>query len=156
MTSTPRSPVWRPAAPADDSAIIELVARLYTEDPSDEPVPLENARRTIDALRMDPIRGRVVVLDMAGVIAGYAFLISFWSNELGGETCEIDELYVASEERNRGFGSRLVASLRDGSGPWPRVPVALCLQVSPTNERARKLYERLGFALWKNALMVAR
>jgi ribosomal protein S18 acetylase RimI-like enzyme len=147
---------WRLATVGDDAAILAMVDRLYTEDPSDEPVPIENARRTLDALRSEPIRGRVVVLDVAGAVTGYAFLISFWSNELGGETCEIDELYVAAEHRNRGFGSKLVASLRDGSGPWPRIPVALCLQVSPTNDRARKLYERLGFSRWKNAMMVAR
>src|SRR5215472_13147729 len=149
--SLPNSaPSWRRAMEQDDDAITRMVAALNSEDPGDEPVPPDNVRRTLDALRREPVRGVVAVLDDRGRARGYALLISFWSNELGGETCEIDELYVAPELRGHGLASRLVTSLKDGTGPWPRVPVALSLQVTPNNERARRLYRRLGFSDWKN------
>jgi GNAT superfamily N-acetyltransferase len=147
---------WRLATRADDDAIVAMVEALYVEDPSDEPVPIENTRRTLDVLRGEPVRGRVVVLAVGDGLAGYAFLISFWSNELGGEVIEIDELYVVASSRGQGCASSLIRSLRDGSGPWPRVPVALALQVTPSNDRARRLYERLGFAAWKNTTLIAR
>jgi len=147
---------WRLATQADDEAIVAMVEALYIEDPSDEPVPIENTRRTLDVLRREPVRGRVVVLAKRDALQGYSFLISFWSNELGGEIIEIDELYVAPSSRSEGHGSTLLRSLKDGSGPWPRVPVALALQVTPSNERARRLYERLGFSAWKNTTLIAR
>jgi GNAT superfamily N-acetyltransferase len=147
---------WRPARIEDDAAVVAMVARLYEEDPSERPVPAESARRTLETLRAEPVRGRVVVLDESGVPRGYAFLIAFWSNELGGETCEIDELFVEPALRGSGHASALIRSLALGTGPWPRVPVALCLQVSPANARARALYARLGFSAWSNAMMVAR
>ena len=147
---------WRLATALDDDAIARMVAALNSEDPGDEPVPPDHVRRTLEALRNEPVRGVAVVLDDRGHARGYAFLISFWSNELGGETCEIDELYVAPELRGRGLASTLVTSLKDGTGPWPRVPVALSLQVTPNNHRARRLYRRLGFSDWKNTMMIVR
>jgi ribosomal protein S18 acetylase RimI-like enzyme len=150
------APFWRLATAKDDDAIALMVMALNSEDPGDEPVPPDHARRTLETLRREPVRGLVAVLDEGGEPRGYAFLISFWSNELGGETCEIDELYVAPHLRGRGLGSTLVMSLKDGTGPWPRVPVALSLQVTPDNQRARQLYRRLGFSDWKNMMMIIR
>jgi ribosomal protein S18 acetylase RimI-like enzyme len=83
-------------------------------------------------------------------VTGYALLVSYWSNELGGEVCHIDELYVAAPARGRGHSSELVRSLAGDGGPWGRVPVALQLEVTPSNARARSLYERLGFAPMRN------
>jgi GNAT superfamily N-acetyltransferase len=147
---------WRVATTEDDEAIVEMVTRLYEEDPGEQPVPAEATRRTLRALRAEPVRGRAVVLEEGGVPRAYALLVAFWSNELGGETCEIDELYVTPALRGKGHASALLKSLAVGTGPWPRVPVALCLQVSPANARARALYTRLGFSGWSNAMMVAR
>ena len=147
---------WRAAIESDDDAILELCRRLYEEDPSPAPVPIAHTARTLSALREEPLRGRAVVLAGARRVFGYALLIAFWSNELGGETCEIDELYVAAEQRSRGFGSALLRSIADGSGPWPRRPIALGLQVTPDNERAKALYVSLGFRERKNRLLIWR
>ena len=72
-------------------------------------------------------------------------LVSYWSNELGGEVCAIDELYVAPSARSRGWGSHLIEALAAGSGLGFAGTVALALGVAPGNARARALYERLGF-----------
>jgi len=66
-------------------------------------------------------------------------------NELGGEVCNIDELFVAPQYRGRGLATALFGSLTEGDPSlWPTKP-ALALEVSLQNERARALYERLGF-----------
>ncbi len=149
--------MWRPARIEEDDRVVELVSALYREDPSDEPVPESSARRTLAAFRADPVRGVAVVLaGAASGVQGYALLVSFWSNELGGEICEIDELYVAAELRGGGYGSALIRSIARGEPPWGRKPAALCLQVTPDNARARALYQRLGFSVWKNAMMMMR
>ena len=67
---------------------------LNVEDPGPSPVPAANTRQTLHVLRTQPQRGRAVVLELAGHLCGYALLISFLSNELGGEVCAIDEIYV--------------------------------------------------------------
>ncbi len=147
---------WRLARADEDDVIVSLIRRLYEEDPSPEPVPEAHSRATLAAFREQPVRGRAVVLEQDGAVRGYALLVSFWSNELGGETCEIDELYVVPEARGSGHATALLSSLVDGGELWPARPAALCLQVTPDNHRARALYNRLGFRDGKNAFMIRR
>ncbi len=145
----PESAEWRLAARDDDDAIVAMSLALYAEDPASRPVAEAQVRRTLEAFRALPARGRAVVLEVDGQPAGYAFLVSFWSNELGGEICTIDELYVRPDWRSRGLASRLVEALEPGH-LWPGRPVALELEVSPDNGRALALYERLGFRVKRN------
>ena len=70
---------------------------------------------------------------------------AFWSNELGGEVCTIDELYVDPEHRGRGHATRLLEELSARSAPGLEGMVALALEVTPDNARARRFYERIGF-----------
>jgi len=147
--------MWRDSRPEDDEAIVALCRALYEEDPASKPVPESHHRRTLAVLRASPVRGRAVVLEEGGVI-GYAILAACWSNELGGEVLIIDELYVVPERRSRGHARALIEALMRGEGPWPGRPVALELEVTPDNARARALYERLGFRVKRNAVLRAR
>jgi ribosomal protein S18 acetylase RimI-like enzyme len=110
-------------------------------------------RRTLAEFRATPTRGRAVVLEEGGPAAGYALLVSFWSNELGGELCNVDELWVSPHARGRGHATALLRGIMRGDGPWPAVPVAVELEVSPRNARARALYEALGFQPYRNAML---
>jgi ribosomal protein S18 acetylase RimI-like enzyme len=143
--------MWRLARPPDEERVIALCLALYAEDPGTRPVLADDVRKTLRALRAEPARGRVVVLDAGGAVLGYAILAAYWSNELGGEVCHLDEIYVAPEARGRGCASELVRALIGDGGPWGSVPAALQLEVTPANTRARSLYERLGFAPVRNA-----
>jgi len=70
---------------------------------------------------------------------------SLWkSNELGGNICEVDELFVAAEHRSQGHGKSLFEAISHGE-LWPTPIAGIVLGVTPDNVRARRLYERLGF-----------
>jgi GNAT superfamily N-acetyltransferase len=145
--------MWRTAAHLDDPDIVEMSRHLYAEDPSPAPVPESHTLETLSILRAEPVRGRAVVLQVNDLIVGYALLISFWSNELGGEVLVIDELYVRPPYRNRGHGRALFAILARENQLWPRQPAALEIEVTPRNERAAALYLNLGFKAIKNSRM---
>ena len=89
--------MWRLAEPEDDDSLVEMCLRLYDEDLGILPIHPENMRATLRALRREPYRGRAVVLEIESQLSGYALLIAFWSNELGGSICEVDELFVMPE-----------------------------------------------------------
>ena len=73
---------------------------------------------------------------------GYALLIPYWSNEFGGTLLFIDELFVIAQARSRGIARQFFAFL---AASRPFRAVALALEVDPTNERAKNLYESIGF-----------
>lgn len=137
--------MWRLATDQDDDAVTARCLALNAEDPGPRPVTAAQVRRTLAVLRAEPARGRTAVLEVDGSVRGYALLIAFWSNELGGELCVVDELFVDAALRGRGLGSELFRSLADSRELWPAPIVALGLEVRPDNGRARALYERLGF-----------
>ena len=141
------SSLWRAAAEPDFDRIVEMNVRLAAEDPS-ETTPFDGAmmKRTLTELIVNPVRGAAAVLELNGRRCGYALLISFWSNEFGGETCAIDELYVEPEFRGRGFATQLIQNLASGdSRIWPRRTTTITVEAYRTNPRAKVLYERLGF-----------
>ena len=144
---------WRLAVTDDEEVIVSMSLALYDEDPLPPHVSAAQVHATLERFRREPTRGRALVLDVDGERAGYALLVSFWSNELGGEICTLDELYIAPPWRRRGHGTRLVESLIAGTAIWPGRPVALELEVSPENPRALRLYERLGFRVKRNATL---
>ena len=73
---------------------------------------------------------------------GYALLIPYWSNEFGVTLLFIDELFVIAQARSRGIARQFFAFL---AASRPFRAVALALEVDPTNERAKNLYESIGF-----------
>jgi RimJ/RimL family protein N-acetyltransferase len=136
--------MWREAVPTDDTTILDLFTRLYTEDPSTARPGPGNLRRTLDAFRADPRLGRALVCDLGQGPVGYALLARFWSNELGGEVCAVDELCLGPSHRGQGHGAALFAAL--DAGQWFPDAVALTLEVTAHNPAAERLYRRLGFS----------
>jgi GNAT superfamily N-acetyltransferase len=126
---------------------------LFREDPGTKAMTAARVRRTLGILAREPARGLAVVAVSGHEVVGHALLVSFLSNELHGEVCVIDEFFVDEACRGAGVGTALITALQAGRIPRFRRAVALELEVTPRNRRARALYERLGFAPRKNATM---
>lgn len=144
---------WRHARPDEDDAVVDMSLALYGDAAAELGITAPRVRATLQTFRREPLRGRVLVLDSRGTLAGLCLLASFWSNELGGEVCVIDELYLKPDWRGHGHATSLVETLKTDRALWPLRPVAFELEVSPRNADARRLYERLGFRDKHNATM---
>lgn len=144
---------FRLATAVDDDALIRLILSLYREDSSPDRPTETSARMALLTLRETPAWGHAIVIEDAGTIAGYALLISFYSNELRGRVCVLDELYVAPSFRGCGIGRAFLEALAGRSLPVFSDAVALELEVSPKNKRARALYANAGFAPIRNTTM---
>jgi GNAT superfamily N-acetyltransferase len=129
-----------------------MVAGLYQEDANpDAPKSMApQIELTFAELLSKPDKGKVITICSDGDIAGYAIIIYFWSNEYGGNVIEIDELYVSPNHRQKGLGKAffewLFKEYENSSG--------FALQVSKSNQRARKLYEEVGFSQSSSSYML--
>jgi len=144
---------WRLARAGEDEALAGMSMALYGDAAAEIGITASQVHATLDRFRAEPLRGRALVLDSRGTLAGFSLLASFWSNELGGEVCVIDELYLKEEWRGCGHATSLIEALKTDRSLWPLPPVAFELEVSPKNPDARRLYERLGFHDKHNATM---
>jgi len=138
---------------ADAPAVVAMMNGLYDEDPASGRLDRGRFGRTIEIFLAQPQRGSVMLIRVGGELAGYALLVPYFSNELGGVILFIDELFVLPPHRGRGLGRGLIGFLASAR---PMDAVALGLEVTPSNTRARGLYERLGFAPRRNTTMIRR
>ena len=139
--------IFRNFNESDRRALEKMILTLYNEDDYGEPMSSDKIEKTITELRQHPEKGAITIFENEHGVVGYAITIFFWSNELGGNVAEIDELYVKSEWRNNGIGTKFLdysANLNKHN------IVGLQLEVTPTNERALDYYLQYGFKESKN------
>jgi len=141
---------YRQFKTTDCKIVAELIQNLYREDPSEKLVSLHKIQNTFDSLIQHPDRGAIMVFEHRGEVIGYSILINIWSNEFGGNIVVIDELYIKKEFRSRGIGSHFIKHLAENRFGGS---VALQLEVTPRNTRARRLYESIGFKFKKNTTL---
>ena len=138
-----------PARPGDAETILGMMRDYY---------PIEGAvfRREVQgpALRellADPTLGRVYLVRLDREIAGYVVLTFDYGLEAGGREMFIDELFLVERFRGQGLGARVLdfvtRACRELGGR------ALHLAVGLENVRARRAYEKHGFAPTRREMM---
>ena len=130
-----------------------MVLALYREDPTGQRMSRAKIRRTVAELCSHPDRGSITIAHVGDIVAGYAVIIYFWSNEYGGNVAHIDELYVRPQWRSRGIGASFIEHVAGTKG---RRLKGVRLEVTPANERAFTFYSRHGFKLEKNRHMLLK
>jgi len=136
-----------------EPGVLEMMRSLFLEDQATSSPDPAKFPLTIAFLLSNPSLGRIMLFIENGILSGYALLIPYWSNEFGGTLLFVDELFVIRKARNRGIATRFFAFLEQER---PFSSVALALEVSPRNQRARQLYESLGFKIRDNSILTRR
>jgi len=142
------------ATAADEMALNVFMRQLREDDPDEGPYDEALCRPAMAALLGVPSLGRVWIIRAGSETAGYVVLTLSYSVELGGRYAFIDELFVAREFRGKGVGSsvlQLVAAEARSLGVQ-----ALSLEVTRSNDVARRLYRRNGFVARGHELMTRR
>ena len=127
-----------------------MINSLYVEDPEGEPMSMEKIEATIEQAASFPDRLKIYIMENdIGHAVGYAIVQLLWSNEWGGLTANIDEMYVVADARNLGLATKFIENIDKLSPGVNRVT----LEVTPSNEKGMKFYEELGFTQAENRFM---
>jgi ribosomal protein S18 acetylase RimI-like enzyme len=132
----------RSAQPDDVGTILELSARLYSED-GETLFDEGRASTALDAMLDSEDLGVVLVAEKRGEVAGFLVLVWGFSLESGGRDAFVDELYVAPEWRSAGIGTALMRAAETASERAGARVVHLVVEGS--NVGARRFYRRLGY-----------
>lgn len=84
------------------------------------------------------------MIEKDGVIAGFATISFAFSTEFGGKLLLFEDLFIKDEFQGLGLGSKTFKFLED---TYKDEVVAIKLEVSQVNKRARKLYLSLGYRI---------
>ncbi len=142
-------PSFRPAQQSDVPLLLRMMQGFYRD--TDTPLDPEAAAEALAAVVADPALGRVLVIELGALPAGYVVLSLGFSLEFLGRDAFVDELYVAPEHRGRGLGKAAIRELESvATGLGVK---ALHLEVGPDNESAIGLYRRAGFEDRRHRLM---
>ena len=125
--------------------------QLREDDP--EEGPFDEARCVPAILRLieNPNLGRAWIIHFEGVVAGYTVLTLGYSVEFGGVIAFVDELFVARGLRGKGIGTRVLQLVTDEARKLD--VMMLALEVTRSNESAKRLYRSVGFVDREHHLM---
>jgi ribosomal protein S18 acetylase RimI-like enzyme len=131
------------AAVTADIAGVASLAEQYWKFESIHGFDRPRIETLLRRLLAEPERAACWVAEVDGLLCGYLLAVFVFSLEHGGLMAEIDELFVAAQQRSLGVGACLVAQAESELGR--RGLVRLQLQLGVENDRARAFYERHGF-----------
>lgn len=141
----------RDVTPGDRELYFQLCQEFYSGDATLHPANLTFVGRTFEeCAKGNSPYARAVLLAENGETAGFAQLSFTWSNESGGLVVLLEELYVRDAFRGKRLGSQFMDWLLEQYKDASRIR----LEVTRSNEGARRLYARYGFTLLDYEQMV--
>ncbi|MEQ9260817.1 MAG: GNAT family N-acetyltransferase [Roseovarius sp.] len=140
------------AKPEHFDVLIKLVEDFHREEGVES---TETTRREglMPLLEGSP-HGAVYIAGPTRAPIGYAIICFGWSLEFGGLDGFVDEIFIRPGVRGRGIGTEIMLSL-------PKTLAkagmrAIHLEVDRENSKARKLYEKMGFAPRERYMLMTR
>jgi len=125
----------------DKEDYLRLVKQFYNTNAVMQPIPQENMEKAF----AEAVEGKdryitIWLFETEGYCYGYALLSRMYSQEAGGMTIWVDELFVEEEYRNKGTGHSFFEKLYKD---YPMVRYRL--EVEDYNKGAIDLYRKYGF-----------
>ena len=122
---------------------------FYHTDAVNAPVPEENYRATFDEMMRSDAYVKGYIFECEESPCGFVLLSKTYSQEAGGVSVTIEEIYIDPEYRSRGLATEFFEWLKAQPGI-----MRLRIEVEDDNEGAKRLYERMGFELLPYLQMV--
>lgn len=135
----------------DREILAALIDEFYHSDGVLHPIPKAYIQRTLDALFTGNPFIKAYMIEKNHEIAGYALLALTWSNEGGGLTLWIEELYILPQFQGQGLGKAFFHFLHQ---EWDGKIARFRLETEPGNEKAHRLYEELGYEAFPYLQMI--
>ena len=134
--------------------LLRMMRLLAEQEPGKIRFDESAARATFRRFLSLPAFGRVWLLCEADLPVGYIVLTMGFSFEFHGHDAFIDELYIDSNFRRRGYGKQAVAFLEEKAREMD--VNAIHLEVDRGNDPAFELYRRAGYEDHDRFLMTKR
>lgn len=133
----------------DKELYLKYVDIFYHTDVVESPVPEENYEATFNELMRSDDYLKCYIFECEGEACGFVLLSKSFSQEAGGISVTIEEIYIDEKYRGRGLATEFFEYLK-GIDEIKR----LRIEVEDYNEGAKHLYERMGFELLPYLQMV--
>lgn len=141
--------MFRPVTPQDKSLYLRYVDAFYHSDAVESPVPPENYEATWNELMRGDDYLKCYFFEENGAPCGFVLLSKTFSQEAGGVSVTVEEIFVEEACRGKGLATAFFAWLKAQPGI-----ARLRIEVEDDNEGAKRLYERMGFSLLPYLQMV--
>jgi ribosomal protein S18 acetylase RimI-like enzyme len=143
--------IIREASTADEPELLRMMRLLAEQEPGKIRFDETAARATLLKFRSLPAFGAIWMLCDRGKPIGYIILTIGFSFEFHGHDAFIDELYIDTAHRRRGYGRQAVAFLEKRAREMG--VHAVHLEVDRGNDPAFELYRRMGYQDHERFLM---
>ena len=125
----------------DSGEFLEMIDAFYHSSAVLHPVDSAHSEVTLkEALKESPYID-IFIIENENQIVGYIQNSITWSNEAGGITVWIEELFIKDKFRGKGFGSKAIEFIMN----YYKNASRFRLEIEPDNKRAAELYKRYGF-----------
>lgn len=141
----------RKIAEKDKALYLKLTDEFYKSEAVMHQINPENFELTWQELMRSDDYTECFILEKDNEAAGYMLLAYTFSQEAGGKTAWIEEIYVLPQFRSCGLGKEAFAFIRKNIEPNC---ARLRLEVEEDNIRAKKLYSSLGFEMLEYQQMI--
>ena len=141
--------MFREITKNDKELYLHYVDIFYHTDVVESPVPKENYEAAFNELMRSDDYLKCYIFECDNKPCGFALLSKTFSQEAGGISVTIEEIYIDEEYRGRGLATEFFDYLKSIDEIK-----RLRIEVEDYNEGAKRLYERMGFKLLPYLQMV--
>lgn len=124
----------------DKEVYFSLASAFYQSDAVIHPVPVKNIEATFNEMMRSRDYVDCYIAFEEETAVGFFLIAKTFSQEAGGMVIWVEEIYVYERFRGKGYGSELMKFI-ESRFPAPRYR----LEIEPDNDKARKLYNKLGY-----------